>query len=198
MHSMKDMDPHLHLLREYAATCPVATDEYEAFRIDTVSKDIPVYHATLPPIIREWVEARPEVDHVEQSVRNTLGNRPNSSQTPDAYSPLLEIPYTPGIPYEPHKYTVATRTNEELDAHIELLRAYVESCPIELHDNVGFMVKSLVREGDNLGYASYSALLPPMSKNGMVLSGTEVVSRSCRQGVEACSRIKMLDATQCL
>jgi hypothetical protein len=77
----------------------------------------------------------------------------------DSHPHAVEITHNAGVPYAPHRYLVTIRTTEELDPHIERLREYVESCPIDTHDNVGFGVLNVMRRNYWIGY---SASLPPI------------------------------------
>ncbi|KAJ7147780.1 hypothetical protein C8R43DRAFT_952805 [Mycena crocata] len=65
------------------------------------------------------------------------------------------------------------RADGELEPHIEQLRAYMETCPVSTHDNVGFMIRE--RTQFDLSPLSYSAMLPPIALR-WVQARPEVVS----------------------
>ncbi|KAJ7611882.1 hypothetical protein DFH06DRAFT_1345273 [Mycena polygramma] len=62
----------------------------------------------------------------------------------------------------PNSYSVTLRPGEGLERHLELLNEYVKSCPIETHDNVGFMICSTQDLQFDGAVPGYSALLPPI------------------------------------
>ncbi|KAJ7432362.1 hypothetical protein B0H11DRAFT_2260743 [Mycena galericulata] len=53
---------------------------------------------------------------------------------------LVEITQKPRVVYDPNRYDIGIRTREEIEPHLQLLREYVQTCPIETHENVGFMI----------------------------------------------------------
>ncbi|KAJ7111631.1 hypothetical protein C8R43DRAFT_1139033 [Mycena crocata] len=74
---------------------------------------------------------------------------------------IVPITYKSGVPYEANRYRVKIRTEEELKQHIEQLQAYMKTCPVSTHDNVGFLVDEL--SGFDISLLSYSAMLPPIA-----------------------------------
>ncbi|KAJ7921526.1 hypothetical protein B0H13DRAFT_1866676 [Mycena leptocephala] len=119
-----------------------------------------------------------------QSGRTSHLNHPTESIAPfrDDPIPITELP---DIPYEANRYSVFLRTQEEVKPHLELLYAYVRSCPIDTHDNIGFMViEPLPEEGDC--ERCYSAMLPPIILRWVQFRPeAESIHRETRQGMFA-------------
>ncbi|KAJ7728605.1 hypothetical protein DFH07DRAFT_782192 [Mycena maculata] len=60
LRSRENLETHLVLLKEHVETYPADSFEGVDFEIGSVVERISCYFATLPPVILQWVQSRPE------------------------------------------------------------------------------------------------------------------------------------------